>query len=143
MTPEHKSLFGDPCIYWRKYLRVASEETVSEASQEARGEDGDVGVCPECHHHPGEDAGHCRGYQQLLGAKPLLEEPTSHSEYDGRDVLGYPNDGVSHRVLLFLLLISDHVVVMFDQDSREVSIDTAERFHNKSDFLRKSLPAEM
>ena len=112
--------------YWTEYLRVACEETISEATQEARGEDSDEGVWPECHHHPGEDAGHCRGYQQLLGTKPLLEEPASHSEYDGRDVLRYPNDGVSHRVLL-LLLVSHHVVVIFYQDSREVSIDTAVR----------------
>ena len=74
---------------------VACEETVSQASQEARGEDGDEGVRPESHHHPGEHAGHSRGDQQLLGAKPLLQETTSQSEYDGRDILSYSNDGIS------------------------------------------------
>ena len=124
----HSFFYESSCLIfscWSKYLRVASEETISEASQEARGEDGEVGVRPECHHHPGEDTGHCRGYQQHLGTKPLLEEPASNSEYDGRELLSYSIDGVSHRVLL-LLLILHHVIAMFDQDSREVSIDTAD-----------------
>ena len=56
--------------------------SLCQASQEARGEDGNEGVRPESHHHLGEDAGHSRGDEQLLGAKPLLQETTSHSEYD-------------------------------------------------------------
>ena len=61
---------------------------------------------------------------------------TGHSEYDGREVLRYSNDGVSHRVLL-LILVPHHLVVMFDQDSREVTIDTAGYMnYNGSNFMK-------
>ena len=46
----------------------------------------------------------------------------------GEQCLSNPNDGISHRVLL-LPLVSGHVVVMFDQDGREVPIDAPERFY--------------
>ena len=100
-------------LNWNKYLRVACQETIGSPSQDARGEDHDIGVWPECHDHPGEDAGHSRGDQQLFGTKPLLEEPPSHSEYDGRDVLDYSNDSISQAVHL-PMLVFHHVVVMFD-----------------------------
>ena len=90
-------------VWWLKlaYLRVASEETVSEASQEARGDDGAEGVRPESHHRPGEDAGQGGGDQQPLGSEPLLEEPASHSEYDGWNILSSGSPPLCRDQLLF------------------------------------------
>ena len=113
------------CLNWNRYLRVASEEPVGSSSQEARGEDGTEGVGPQSHHHPGEDAGQGGGDQQLLGTKPQLEEPAGQGEYDGRNVLYYSNEGISQIVHL-LTLVFHQVVVMFYQNGREVTVDTAE-----------------
>ena len=113
------------CLNWNRYLRVASEKTVGSSSQEARGEDGTEGVGPQSHHHPGEDAGQGGGDQQLLGTKPQLEEPAGQGEYDGRNVLYYSNEGISQIVHL-LTLVFHQVVVMFYQNGREVTVDTAE-----------------